>query len=75
MMTPTYLPLAPSYNGKHETFRLLIAPYAGDEPPTALQGDAEAFAYPYAVVSDSPKIAVPNHRRWSAEAKTRAHTT
>jgi hypothetical protein len=74
-MTPTYLPPAPSYNGRQETFRLLVAPYAGDQPPKPLQADAEAFAYPYAVASNSPKIATPNHRLWSEEASTDDSTT
>jgi len=43
-------PSAPSYNGEVEKFSLLIAPYAGDAPPQALQDSAEAFFYPFGVV-------------------------
>ncbi len=43
-------PYAPSYNGKMQEFRLLLAPYAGDAPPENLRYDAEAFAYPYIAV-------------------------
>ncbi len=45
-------PYAPSYNGKAQTFRLLIAPYQGDCPPQDIQNDAAAFAYPYLVIGD-----------------------
>jgi hypothetical protein len=57
--------LAPSYNGRSEIFSQLLAPYVGDEPPRQLRCDAEAFAYPYAVVSPSPIIRPPAHRSWS----------
>lgn len=43
-------PNGPSYNGKSETFSLILAPYKGDGPPPELQEDAEAFFYPPAVV-------------------------
>jgi hypothetical protein len=58
-------PLAPSYNGRTESFSLLIAPYSGDEPPREIRSDAEAFAYPYAVVSRSGMIRQPWHRQWT----------
>lgn len=57
--------LAPSYNGRTESFSLLIAPYAGDQPPEDVRNDAEAFAYPYAVVSRSDMMLPPEHRDWS----------
>jgi hypothetical protein len=57
-------PLAPSYNGQSEEISQLIAPYAGDEPPEQIRNDAEAFAYPYAVVSRSKVIQPPRHRQW-----------
>ncbi|GAB4335714.1 MAG: hypothetical protein Kow0099_08290 [Candidatus Abyssubacteria bacterium] len=60
-------PYAPSYNGRTETISLLVAPYSGDEPPVELRQDAEAFAYPYAVISDSDLLAQPPHRHWSFE--------
>jgi hypothetical protein len=40
----------PSYNGESERFALLLAPYAGDEPPAPIQLDAEAFYRPPAVL-------------------------
>jgi len=58
-------PSAPSYNGRTEHFSLLIAPYLGDEPPETVRNDAEAFAYPYAVVSRSEMLCPPAHRGWS----------
>jgi hypothetical protein len=60
-------PYAPSYNGKTETISLLVAPYSGEEPPEQIRRDAEAFAYPYAVISDSNLIAQPPHQGWSFE--------
>jgi hypothetical protein len=65
MLGESLAPLAPSYNGQSEEFSLLIAPYAGDEPPQQIRNDAEAFAYPYAIVSRSNAIEAPQHRRWS----------
>ena len=43
-------PYAPSYNGMHQVFRLLLAPYQGDYPPQEIQNDAAAFAYPYLLI-------------------------
>lgn len=43
-------PSGPSFNGKHEKFRLLLAPYIGNKPPQELQNDAMAFFYPYGVI-------------------------
>ena len=43
-------PNGPSYNGESERFSLLLAPYAGDEPPAPIQVDAEAFYRPPAVL-------------------------
>jgi hypothetical protein len=57
-------PYAPSYNGRVQEFRLLIAPYAGDAPPETIRQDAAAFAYPYLVLSDDRVIDVPPHRKW-----------
>jgi hypothetical protein len=57
-------PYAPSYNGHEQVFSLLLAPYTGDEPPAALQNDAEAFAYPYALLNDGSVIKDPPHRSW-----------
>lgn len=57
-------PLAPSYNGKTQTFSLLVAPYHGDSPPKSVQNDAIAFAYPYLVINDDQYIADPPHRTW-----------
>jgi hypothetical protein len=57
---------APSYNGRTESFRLMLAPYLGDEPPEEIRNDAEAFAYPYAIVSHSEIVKTPRHRQWSS---------
>jgi len=62
-------PLAPSYNGQSEEFSQLIAPYAGDEPPERIRNDAEAFAYPYAVLSRSSAIQPPRHRQWTCQER------
>jgi len=43
-------PNAPSFNGQRVRFSLLLAPYAGDEPPVELQRVAAAFFYPYGVI-------------------------
>jgi hypothetical protein len=43
-------PNGPSFNGQTERFSLLLAPYAGDQPPPALQTDAAAFFYPFGVI-------------------------
>jgi hypothetical protein len=39
-------PNGPSYNGQRVSFSLLLAPYAGDEPPAQLQQEAGAHFYP-----------------------------
>jgi hypothetical protein len=65
LAAPSLEPQAPSYNGQSEEISLLIAPYAGDEPPEEIRSDAEAFAYPYAVLSRSAAIPPPRHRRWT----------
>jgi hypothetical protein len=46
-------PNGPSYNGEHETFSLMLAPYHGDEPPVELQHSAKNFFYSAAVVYTS----------------------
>jgi hypothetical protein len=60
-------PYAPAYNGRTQEFSLLIAPYHGDAPPVELRNDAEAFAYPYAVLNDETFIAAPAHRSWDGK--------
>ena len=57
---------AVSYNGRAESFSLMIAPYMGDEPPEETRCDAEAFAYPYAIVSRSEKVKTPGHGKWTS---------
>ena len=57
-------PYAPSYNGRMQEFRLLLAPYEGDAPPQELQRDAEAFGYPSLLLNDQSWIADPPHRSW-----------
>jgi hypothetical protein len=61
----TWDPHAPSYNGRSEVFSQLIAPYAGDAPPDEMRRDAEAFSYPYAVLSAARAVPPPPHRSWS----------
>jgi hypothetical protein len=54
-------PNGPSYNGMHESFSLLIAPYTGDPPPARLRADAEAFFHPPATVvliDQTPRLPV-----------------
>jgi hypothetical protein len=43
-------PNGPSFNGQTLRFSLLLAPYAGDEPPASLQAEAAAHFYPPGVV-------------------------
>ena len=57
-------PYAPSYNGQRQVTSMIIAPYEGDCPPSEIQQDAEAFAYPYLVLNDAEIIADPPHRSW-----------
>lgn len=40
----------PSFNGQRLAFSLLLAPYAGDEPPAQVQADARSHFYPAGVV-------------------------
>lgn len=46
-------PNGPSFNGETLHFSLLLAPYAGDEPPQELQNDAAAHFYPPGVILHS----------------------
>ena len=43
-------PNGPSYNGQTLHFSLLLAPYAGDEPPAGLQAEAGLHFYPPGIV-------------------------
>lgn len=43
-------PNGPSYNGQTLRFSLMLAPYAGDEPPAGLQAEAAAHFYPPEVI-------------------------
>jgi len=36
----------------------------GDRPPETLQADAEAFAYPYALLNDGEMVKEPEHRNF-----------
>ena len=69
-------PNGPSFNGQSQRFSLLLAPYAGDEPPATLQDDAAAFFYPFGVLylQTPPGIAavVPDDVRRLIAAKERA---
>lgn len=62
-------PYAPSYNGKLQSFALMIAPYTGDQPPSELVNNANAYSYPYLMVSNSDILDVPNHHSWEYTAK------
>lgn len=55
---------APSYNGRTETFRLLVAPYAGDTPPEELRQAAELFASPPVMIDPQGIFEQPGIRRW-----------
>ena len=57
-------PLAPSYRGREQQFSLLIAPYEGNKPPEAIRNDAQAFSYPYIVLSKQDLLEPPRHREW-----------
>lgn len=50
MIGPAFRPNGPSFNGRRARFSLLLAPYAGDEPPADLQAAARAFFAPPAAV-------------------------
>ena len=65
MLGESLAPLAPSYNGQSEEFSQLIAPYRGDQPPEQIRNDAEAFAYPYAILSRSRAILPSRLREWT----------
>lgn len=43
-------PNGPSFNGETLRFSLMLAPYAGDEPPQELQDAAAAHFYPHGVI-------------------------
>jgi hypothetical protein len=46
-------PNGPSFNGETLRFSLMLAPYAGDEPPQELQNAAAAHFYPHGVIVHS----------------------
>ncbi|MEJ2736976.1 MAG: fibronectin type III domain-containing protein [Anaerolineae bacterium] len=43
-------PNGPSFNGQRLAFSLLLAPYAGDEPPAQIQADAWSYFYSAGVI-------------------------
>ncbi len=61
-------PNGPSFNGERLRFSLLIAPYAGDEPPAALQADAAAHFYPPGVIVHAAPAAMDVATRDEIEA-------
>lgn len=70
-------PNGPSYNGETLRFSLLLAPYAGDEPPQELQNNVAAHFYPPGViVHAAPKeIGAETNEdivRWIAAERRRA---
>ncbi len=68
-------PNGPSYNGRTLRFSLMIAPYAGDEPPAELQADAGLHFYPpEMLIHQAPggveaDIAEDIRRLWQAEER------
>jgi hypothetical protein len=65
-------PNGPSYNGQTLNFSLLLAPYAGDEPPQALQAEAAAHFYPPGVVYRTTPAGVEARLPADMRARTRA---
>ncbi len=63
------LPYAPSFNGRRQTFMIMLAPYRGDMPHEELRADASAFAYPPCMVSPSGLVDEPPYRRWTFGAE------
>jgi len=70
-------PNGPSYNGRRERFSLLLAPYAGDAPPEALQAEAFAFfAAPSVVYRSAAATADPSPRlAWEVRDEIEAART
>jgi hypothetical protein len=63
-------PNGPSYNGEHERFSLLLAPYRGAAPPERLRADAEAFFHPPATaLRVSEDVLLPADLRAAVEAR------
>ena len=70
-------PNGPSFNGETLRFSLMLAPYAGDEPPQALQNSAAAHFYaPGVIVHASPSeinaVTVGDIEKFIASEKDRA---
>jgi hypothetical protein len=69
-------PNGPSFNGQRLAFSLLLAPYAGDDPPAAVQAEARAYFYPPGVIyrktPDDPDLVVPGDLLQRIEADARA---
>lgn len=49
MIGPAFRPNGPSFNGQQSRFRLLLAPFVGDEPPASIQAAARSTFTPPAV--------------------------
>lgn len=70
-------PNGPSYNGRTLRFSLMIAPYAGDQPPDELQAEAGLHFYPPEVVihRSPPGVAADFaddiRRIWESEERSR----
>jgi len=68
-------PNAPSYNGQTQRFSLLLAPYAGDEPPASLQAESGLHFYPPEIlVHSAPQDVVADtaadiRHRWQVEER------
>jgi hypothetical protein len=63
-------PNGPSYNGEHERFSLLLAPYRGAAPPGRLRADAEVFFHPPATaLRISEGVLLPTDLRAAVDAR------
>jgi hypothetical protein len=70
-------PNGPSFNGETLRFSLMLAPYAGDEPPQELQNAAAAHFYPHGVIvhaalPEMNTVTVGDIEKFIADEKRRA---
>lgn len=70
-------PNGPSFNGETLRFSLMLAPYAGDEPPLEIQHAAAAHFYPHGVIVHSAlpemnAVTIGDIEKFIADEKRRA---
>lgn len=70
-------PNGPSFNGETLRFSLMLAPYAGDEPPQEIQYAAAAHFYPHGVIVHSAlpemnAVTIGDIEKFIADEKRRA---